>query len=287
MTSKIIRILIFSVFLMGLQVGKVNALSVEKNELTIGQGKSESIKLYANVSQKVTKVEFDLVYTTYDISASYKANSEFTNVVSNGSSYTITFDEALSGKIDLGELEIKVSNSPEVEQGTISIYNGIAITSTGWEIDLDSQNINVTVGSSTSKEQTVVATQDKNLLSKIESDIVTINLKKDVFDYEVTVDSDVEELDLKPIAKDDNYEIVSFSQKIAELTNNKIVITVKGNDVEQDYVIHVKQETKEEKTETQNTGNEVKSDYKSSWIKMIVILTIGLLVGVILVKKKI
>ena len=267
---------------------KVNALSVSKNDLTIEKGSSETVELYANTESEIISASFTLVYSTYDIPANFAVASGFSDSNPNGINHEIIFNEAKSGKILLGTINVSVVNYPNDSIGTINIHTGSAKTTDGETINLNSQNINIKVG--TPNE---VKTDEKKsaLLTKIESKIVSIELKEKTYEYTINVDSKVEELDLKGIPEDSNAKVETSTQKIKELKDNKIIITVKNGDEEQKYTINVnsKNDTKEkddneiviDKTEfKENKG------YKGKWIVISIVLIIVLMVSLLLSKKK-
>lgn len=263
----------------------VKALSVDKNNLTIAKGESQSISLYANVEAETTEISFTLVYTTYDVPAYFKLEPGLTDTNPNGIAHKIIFSNPVSGKVKLGTIDINIVNNPIEKSGAINIHSAKAITN-GINVNLDAQTINVKIG-----EETVAIEepkeQNKNLLSKIESKIVKIDLLDDVYEYSVNVKESIEELDLKPITKDENYEIEISTQKIKELTDNQIIITVKDGEYTEEYKIKVNiVEDKKEEIEVDDEEFESSYKYKGKWITMIIIMSVLLLIGLFLTKKK-
>lgn len=274
---------VFILFTFMLFTSNVFAMSVSKNNITLEKGTSESIELYANTEQEVSKVEFTMVFSTYDVPAAFVVASGNNDSNPYAINHTITLPEAKSGKILIGRIDINVVNYPTVTSGTINVHSAKATTTDGTVITLNNQDINVNIGTPKKEEPKVI---DKNMLEKIESKIVTIELKKDVFDYTVNVDKEVEELDLKPIAKDSNTKVEVSSQKIKDLTDKKITITTKLEDTEQKYTINLKINTKT-MTEVE-AENEFKEDngYKTKWIILSIIFTVVLVASLLLFKKK-
>jgi hypothetical protein len=288
---KKLKKVLFFVFVMLLWGVKVEALSVDKDTLNIAKGKSEEVNLYANVDEKVTSIEFTLVYTTYDVSASFKVNPDFTYNQLSSIKHQISFSTPQSGKINLGTITVSTSDNPSETTGRININNGSATSESGKTINLNSETITVTIGEETEEvtdnneenNTSALVKKETNLLKKIESKLVTVELKDDVFEYNVNVSEDVEELDLKPILKDDSYKVEVSSQKISELKDNKILITVSKGDEKVVYTINVKV-TKEIDIDTEKFVSS--SDYKNKWIIIIAVLAIMLVVGLLLGKKK-
>ncbi len=284
---------IFSCFLMLIFIlllsPRVYALEVSEKDVTIKDGGNADIALYVNTESNITSVEFTLVYSTYDMPAGFTPARGFTDSNPNGIKHTITFNEAKTGKILIGDVNISVKSNPTDKYGTINIHTATAKTESGNTITLENQNINVKVGEPTEEKKEEPKEIDKNMLDKIESKLVTIELKKDTFDYTVTIDKTVTELDLKPVAKDENTKIEISTQEIAKLKDNKITITCKNGDTTQVYNILVKSKrVNTTSTDTTIDKQEFKSDksYKTKWIIVMIPLAIILVISTILNKKK-
>lgn len=286
----------FMVFLLLVSITHVRALTVSKNDITIEKGGSDRVELYANVEANVIKVEFTLVFSTYDIPAAYIVNSEFTDENPNGINHSVVFPEAKSGKILLGTVDITSKQDATETAGSVSIHTASATTVDGEKVGLDPQTINIKFGTPNPTTPTPSPTEkptetskpsedeDKGLLSKIESNIVNIKLEKNTFTYIVEVkDNKVTELDLKPVAKDEKTKIETTTQKLKDLKNNKIVITATNGDIKQTYTIRVKSK---HNTVIDNGEFQPDKSYKSKWVIMSIILTLALAGSIVLTKKK-
>lgn len=263
----------------------IKALSVDKNTLTIAKGNNQNIDLYANVESDTTEISFTLVYTTYDVPAYFNLEPGLTDTNPNGISHKIIFSNPVSGKVKLGSININVVNNPKVNSGTITIHSGKANTNAG-TIELNSQTINVTIGNETTTIEEEPK-ENKNLLSKIESNLIKIKLSDDVYEYSIDIKDTIEELDLKAIAKNKDYKVEISTQKISELKDNQIIITVKDGDYTEEYKIKVnivKDKIEEIEIDEENFKNSYK--YKGKWITLIIIMSILLLIGLFLTKKK-
>lgn len=263
----------------------VKALSVDKNDLTLAKGTDESIGLYAEVETEVSEVSFTLVYTTYDVPAYFNLEPGLTDTNPNGITHKIIFSNPVSGKIKLGEISVETVTNPKVSVGAINLHSASATTTNNSKINLDAQTINVKIVNEVEPEPTPEV--KTNLLEKIESSIVTIDLKPDTFEYTVKIKESVEELDLKPIAKEENYKVEVSTQKISELTDNKIVITVKDGDNSEEYIIKVntiKEKNEEIKIDEEKFESSYK--YKGKWTTIIIMMSVVLVIGLILTKKK-
>ena len=267
--KRIYKYIYFLLFLLVVTT-RVEALSVSKNNLNMDALGNENVELYANVVN-ATKVEFTLVYSTYDIPVEFIINSKFKNETPGGIKHTIIFDEVKNGKVLLGTININVIDNPHDLSGTVTINKAKYINNNNEVINLDSQIINIKVNQKEEDNKKIEI--DNNLLDKIESKIVNINLKKDIYTYDITIDDNIHELDLKAIPKDNNTSIFIDTQKISELKDNKIIIKTKYNDIEQDYIINVKI-NKKEKNMVMKIDNTIFSpdiSYKSKWKTILII----------------
>lgn len=278
----------------------VLALTVSENNIEIPKSDRKSIELSTNSEEMLTSVEFTLVYTTYDIPASFIVNPNYTDSNPNGIKHKIIFSEPINGNIILGNININVVDNPKDNAGTVNIHSAIGYTESGETINLTSQNINVTVLNNREtntetneiekpKEDKHEETKefDKNVLKEIKSDLVKINIQKDIFEYTITINNDIEKLDLEPIAINESYKVEISNQEIATLEDNKINITItddKGNKI--DYIIKVNILKDISDVEIDNTNYKEKNTYKGKWIILVIIFSTILLFGLILTRKK-
>lgn len=278
----------------------VLALTVSENNIEIPKSDRKSIELSTNSEEMLTSVEFTLVYTTYDIPASFIVNPNYTDSNPNGIKHKIIFSEPINGNIILGNININVVDNPKDNAGTVNIHSAIGYTESGETINLTSQNINVTVLNNREtntetneiekpKEDKHEETKefDKNVLKEIKSDLVKINIQKDIFEYTIAINNDIEKLDLEPIAINESYKVKISNQEIATLEDNKINITItdnKGNKI--DYIIKVNILKDISDVEIDDSDFKEKNTYKGKWIILVIIFSIILLFGLILTRKK-
>lgn len=278
----------------------VLALTVSENSIEIPKSDRKSIELSTNSEEMLTSVEFTLVYTTYDIPASFIVNPNYTDSNPNGIKHKIIFSEPINGNIILGNININVVDNPKDNTGTVNIHSAIGYTKSGETINLTSQNINVTVlnNRETNTEtneiekpkedkQEETKKNDKNVLKEIKSDLVKINIQKDIFEYTIAINNDIEKLDLEPIAINESYKVEISNQEIATLEDNKINITItdnKGNKI--DYIIKVNILKDISDVEIDDSDFKEKNTYKGKWIILVIIFSIILLFGLILTRKK-
>ena len=221
--------------------------------------------MYANSDTSLKSVDFNLVYSTYDITGEFIVNSKYKDTPSNGTKHTVTFDKEETGKILLGTIRIK-SNDKETN-GSINLNNAIGITNTNREIGLNSQLINIKVDAQN-------ANKDNRLLKSINSNIVKIELEDKVYEYTVDISDKIQVLDLVPVAYNSECKIDISSQKLKEINDNKIVIKASLDNKEEEYIINLNiKKTIEEEEKEENETFIPDNSYKKKWI----IILIGLI----------
>ena len=299
------KVLIYLVFLGILLVSfNVKALEVSKSSLTLKPGESDTSSLYVNTETEITSIDFAFVYKSYDVPASFKVADGLTDNTS-GVYHSITFTEPQKGKILLGTITTNVVAEPKGKTGTTNINNASAKDTEGNKINLSSASIQTTIDLPTPEpEPTPVVTPepestseveepkveenelkiDTDLLTSIESDIVKITLIPGVYNYNIYIDKNIQELDLKGIAKTPDTEVTYTTQKISELEDNKIVITAKTSDAESIY--NIKVTIKEDKAEDKIVEEEKTSNYKAKWVIIILLMSISLGVSLLFLKVK-
>ena len=212
----------------------------------------------------------------------------------------LTFSKKFSKYANVGNININVVDNPKDNTGTVNIHSAIGYTESGETINLTSQNINVTVLNNREtntetneiekpKEDKHEETKefDKNVLKEIKSDLIKINIQKDIFEYTITINNDIEKLDLEPVAINESYKVEISNQEIATLEDNKINITItddKGNKI--DYIIKVNILKDISDVEIDDSDFKEKNTYKGKWIILVIIFSTILLFGLILTRKK-
>ncbi|MBR3162064.1 MAG: hypothetical protein IKF19_04970 [Bacilli bacterium] len=271
--KRVVKCLVLLMLLI-IPVNSIDALSLSKNEVTLSNGGSEKIELYATSDVSLKRVDFNLVYSTYDIVGDFIVNSKYKDTVSSGTKHSIVFDKEENGKILLGVINVKTSDKGV--NGIISLNNAIGVTSTNREIGLNSQMINITVGDTES-------TTSGRLIKSINSNIVKIELKDNIYKYDVDISNKINVLDLKPIPYNEECKIVVSSQILKEINDNKIVIKASLGDVEEEYIINLNiKKTVEEDDEADDEVFIPDNSYKKKWIVIIGGLIFLLLVDLIM-----
>lgn len=280
---KIVKRIIFLLVVFLINLPLVSALSVDSTELTVVKGEKSTVNVYADLKEETTKVSFSLVYTTYDVPATFKAEEGIT-LKTNTTKNTLTFSEAQKGQVKLGTIEISILKSAKANKGTIRLNSATATSKSGNISKLDPVELTVTIGTSTNNSTSV---KESNLLKGITSKIVNIDLKDNVYTYEVNVKEDVKELDLVAVPKDEKSKVVISSQKISELKDGKIIINVTSpSNTKEEYTVKVNV-LKTNKVEIDKEEFKADSSYKGKWVVVIIVSVVALLFGFTLSKKEV
>ena len=279
---KIVKRITFLLVVFLINLPLVSALSVDNTELTVAKGEKSTVNVYADLKEETTKVSFSLVYTTYDVPATFKAEEGIT-LKTNTTKNTLTFSEAQKGQVKLGTIEISILKSAKANKGTIRLNSATATSKSGNISKLDPVELTVTIGTSTNNSTSV---KESNLLKGITSKIVNIDLKDNVYTYEVNVKEDVKELDLVAVPKDEKSKVVISSQKISELKDGKIIINVTSpSNTKEEYTVKVNV-LKTDKVEIDKEEFKADSSYKGKWVVVIIVSVVALLFGFTLSKKE-
>lgn len=280
---KIVKRIAFLLVVFLINLPLVSALSVDNTELTVAKGEKSTVNVYADLKEETTKVSFSLVYTTYDVPATFKAEEGIT-LKTNTTKNTLTFSEAQKGQVKLGTIEISILKSAKANKGTIRLNSATATSKSGNISKLDPVELTVTIGTSTNNSTSV---KESNLLKGITSKIVNIDLKDNVYTYEVNVKEDVKELDLVAVPKDEKSKVVISSQKISDLKDGKITINVTSpSNTKEEYTVKVNV-LKTDKVEIDKEEFKADSSYKGKWVVVIIVSVVALLFGFTLSKKEV
>lgn len=280
---KIVKRIIFLLVVFLINLPLVSALSVDSTELTVAKGEKSTVYVYADLKEETTKVSFSLVYTTYDVPATFKAEEGIT-LKTNTTKNTLTFSEAQKGQVKLGTIEISVPKGAKATKGTIRLNSATATSKSGNISKLDPVELTVTIGTSTNNSTSV---KESNLLKGITSKIVNIDLKDNVYTYEVNVKEDVKELDLVAVPKDEKSKVVISSQKISDLKDGKITINVTSpSNTKEEYTVKVNV-LKTDKVEIDKEEFKADSSYKGKWVVIIIVSVVALLFGFTISKKEV
>ena len=273
--KKLLKVL-FSISLIFILINKVEALTLEEKELHLAKGETKEIEVTEKFSEKIKKLEFNLVYYNNDITGTFQVNSSYQDKTS-GIKHEIVFPNGVSGELSLGKLQVFVAKNSSLQKGIININNVQATTLNGKILNLE--NISLPIFIDSKKENTVTG----NLIEKIDSNLVNISLKENTYEYKITVKEDIKELDLKPITKYQDTIIDISSQKLEKEKNNIITITAKKDNIEEEYKIQVKYQ-KDIKIDTHKYKED--NSYKKKWIIIMIFFGSFFVVGLLFLKKE-
>lgn len=280
---------ILTIIIIVFGIVEVNALEVMELNPTIQIGETKNIELYANVPDNTKQLDFSLSFLSYDAIGTFETSTGI--LTTNGSKYSISFEEPVGGRIKIGNIKIKISNSTDINTSTINLYNANAISLDNITTKLNNQSIQVNITKQVEEIKT-------NLLKSITSNIVDISLEPNKYEYDVLVNEKVDKLDLIATPLDETYEI-NISDQFLKVGVNQIFITVSKDDITEKYTINVTKkesitetddiiEKKDEIIPENKTSKLEKQNFKSKWIIIMIGLIVLFIGGVfMLIKNKI
>lgn len=278
------KLFIFLIISTLFYMNEVKALEVSETNLTIKKGETKEIELYANVPNDTKKVNFSLIFFNYDVTGTFE--SSIGTLTRNGTTYSISLNEPITGRVKIGIVKIKTSKNMTIDQSAINLHNANAILVDETTKQLNSQRIQVNID----KEE-ITEEINKNLLKTISSNIINVSLEPDKYEYEFSVNNEIDKLDLNATAIDETYNIDITDQTLKE-GKNQIFITVSKDDISEKYTINIireeKKELSKEKTEL-NKEKESKTqniNFKSGWTTIIIGLIIVFIIGLSMMFKK-
>lgn len=266
----------------------VKALEVSDLNPTIQVGETKDIEIYVNAPDNTKQINFSLIFFSYDVVGTFESSVGV--LTTNGTLHSISFNEPITGRVKLGTVKIKISKNILINTGTINLHSANATLTDGTTTKLNNQSIQVNI----TKEK--VEEVKTNLLKEISSNIVNISLEPNKYEYNVSVNNEVNKLDLTGVAIDETYKVDISDQSIKE-GKNQIFITVSKGTISEKYTINVTKDEKKEvlKDETDKNKDKIKKDkvsktenknFKSGWTVVIIGLIIGFIVGLSMLKKK-
>ena len=281
------KIFIFLIISTLFYMNEVKALEVSETNLTIKKGETKEIELYANVPSDTKKVNFSLIFFNYDVTGTFE--SSIGTLTRNGTTYSISLNEPITGRVKIGKVKIKTSKNMTIDQSAINLHNANAILVDETTKQLNSQRIQVNIAKEEIKEE--IKEINKNLLKTISSNIINISLEPDKYEYEFSVNNKIDKLDLIATAIDETYNIDITDQTLKE-GNNQIFITVSKGEISEKYTINITREEKKELPEEKTELNKEKEskiqniNFKSGWTTIIIGLIIVFIIGLSMMFKK-
>lgn len=261
------------------------ALSLDETNYMVELGKREKVSLYADLPDDTVEVDFTLFFDSYDIPVTFFAADGINDTNEDGPTHYLKFKKAASGKTLLGTVNIFVKGTATITSAGAQFTKPVAINSDGEKKTLTPQEIMVKIGKKTETPQVDTTPKNLNLLKEIQSEIVNITLVEDVFEYEVSVKSSIEELDLKGIPNEEKYSVSYSTQKIKDLEDGKILITVSNGKEKQVYTVKVKIIKEAEEVEIDTEEFVADNSYRAKWIVIIIILSVVLAISMVLNNK--
>ena len=262
---------------------ETKALEVVDLNPTIQVGETKDIEIYVNAPESTKQIDFSLIFFSYDVVGTFE--SSIGTLTTNGTTHSISFDEPIEGRVKLGTIKIKISKSIVVNTGTINLHNAKATSVDDKVTIINNQSIQVNI----TKEK--VEEIKENLLKEITSNIVSITLEPNKYEYNVSVNNEVDKLDITAKAIDETYK-VDISDQIIKEGKNQIFITVSKGTISEKYTINI---TKDEKEEINKDQEEIKKNkvsktetknFKAGWTSVVIGLIIVFVIGLFMMRKQ-
>lgn len=277
----ILLFILIAVIFIPVSVKAENKIYFETDEANIALNSTKKINILVDSDEDFTKVNFNLITTSNNVGFySVEFNEAFVRNASSatGSNYELESKTPQKSGTVIGSVTLIAKDSAYLnEQGYIRLTKASIITNS--LIDLQSAQLKFTVSNKKSSN---------NYLSSLSSDIVNIDFDKEVLDYNVVVESNVDKLDLVAIPEDSS-AIVTISDQNLKSSKTKIKVTVKAEDGnERIYTVTVNKKT-DKKVTTKATKTSADSFEKSSrlkWGMISFILVIVVILDVLYIKKK-
>ncbi len=273
------------VIFMPISVKAENRVYFEKEEINIAPGETKKINIIVDSDEDFTKVNFSLITTSNNVnfkSVDFVDSFVRNSTSSTGSNYELQSNEPQKSGTVIGSVTIGAKDTSQLgEEGYIRLIK-TAITSSKL-INLSNAQLKFTV----SKDKS-----SNNYLSNLSSNITEIDFKKDVLDYNVTVDENIDKFDLMAVAEDLSAS-VNISDQTLDKDVNLIKVTVLSETgKERIYKVTVNKKGSEKKdpkkvtktTEVKNNSKERPG--KSSWIILLVFLSSVIILDILYIKKK-
>lgn len=262
-----------------------NRIYFDADSANIAPGSTKKFNIIVDSDNDFTKVNFNLIttsayvgFSSVEFSDQFVRNSSSTT----GSNYEIESSTPQKSGTVIGSVTLVAKDASVIgAEGYIRLTKP-SITA-GSLINLQTAQLKITISNELS---------DNTYLSGLESSLANINFDKEVLEYTVTVDNEVEVFDLKATAEDPS-STVAISDQTLSKNKNTITVTVKsekGNTRVYKVIVNKKKEVKTTKAKKENTEKEEnsKSDKstKTGWYAVLLVLSITLALDVIYIKKK-
>lgn len=260
-----------------------NRIYFDMEESKIAPGEKKELKIKVDSDEDFTKVNFDLITTsTYVGFYSVDFSENFVRNASSqtGSNYELEAKTPMKSGTTIGTVTlIAKESSPIGIEGYIRLTRTSITTSSLMELK-------------TTEVKMIVSNEksNNNNLSSLSSNLVDIDFNKDVLEYVVLVDNDVDTFDLSAQAEDSSSTVTISDQKLKK-KENIINVTVTSEDgAKKTYKVTVnkKEDNKSKTTINEKEENEEGTDKnaKSGFISVLILLIMVLVVDLLYIKKK-
>lgn len=259
-----------------------NRIYFDMEESKIAPGEKKELKIKVDSDEDFTKVNFDLITTsTYVGFYSVDFSENFVRNASSqtGSNYELEAKTPMKSGTTIGTVTlIAKESSPIGIEGYIRLTRPSITTSSLMELK------------TTEVKMIVSNEKSNNNLSSLSSNLVDIDFNKDVLEYVVLVDNDVDTFDLSAQAEDSSSTVTISDQKLKK-KENIINVTVTSEDgAKKTYKVTVnkKEDNKSKTTINEKEENEEGTDKnaKSGFISVLILLIMVLVVDLLYIKKK-
>jgi len=254
---------------------EVITLNIEVKDIKDFKGSCNGLcGLVANLEYNTKKIEL----------TSIKNLNEFELI--QGNNIVLYKSIGIKDNTKILTLTFKNKNLSHNEKTTIKLNNIVA--SDGDE-DIKTENVKKTIkhidtiDEKTTETTTTTKKRKINYLTSIEISNGKIKFSKDIFDYNITVDYSVDNIEIKATAENSNATIEGLGKHDLKVGNNEIKITVTSKDGEKTvYTLNVKREKDEELEEI----IEIEEEKNNKSIYLIPIGILFLIIGTYIIYKK-
>lgn len=279
MKKILLTILVLFMVFIPLSVKAESKIYFETDTSNISPGKTKKINILVDSDEDFTKVNFDLI-TTSSYIGFYSVNFEdsFKRSQSSSSDYELEAKTPQKSGTVIGTVTLVAKeDAPIGVEGYIRITKASIMTDS--LISLSNAQVKMSV---TNQKST------NNNLSSLTSTIVDLEFDKDVLEYTVTVDDEVDSLDLIATPEDSS-ATVTISDQSLKKSNNVIEVVVEAEDgSKKTYKVNVKKEEAKQ-TIVDSDADEVSTSnkgVKNGWGLITVILLVILVLDILYIKKK-
>lgn len=279
MKKRLLMIVVLLVFFIPVFVKAENKIYFETDTASIAPGKTKKINILVDSDEDFTKVNFDLI-TTSSYIGFYSVNFEdsFKRTESSSNDYQLEAKTPQKSGTIIGSVTLVAKEDAKIgTEGYIRITKASIMSES--LISLSNSQIKMTV---TDKESS------NNNLASLTSSVAEIDFNKDILEYTVSVENDVDNFDLSAVAEDSS-ATVTISDQSLKKTNNVIEVVVKAEDgSKKTYKVNVEKKGVKETsiTDEDNEKNTDNKGVKNGWGIISIVLLIVLILDILYIKRK-